>query len=285
MSGDVAQTNGMSHTAVLDPRSADEAERRPMVDAVNIPLAELSTRVHELPPKNETVLVGGPAALAAETIAWLEGNGRRAEAAENIQYLDSSDKRDIGAAEQRSVRRLWRPNALLEEVLPKLPPGHALDIACGVGRDAVHMASLGWQVTAIDHLPDALERGRDLERRYLRDAPPISWIQRDAEADDFEPGARFDLITIFRFLHRPLFEKLSAWLNPAGNVICETFTTRHRELHGKPSRDAYLLTPGELPRLLAGYDIKHHSEAERGGAHTARVWAAFDGIAYSAAGA
>lgn len=274
MSGNATQTSGLSHAALLDPRSVDEAAARPMVDAVNIPLDELAGRVHELPSKSETVLVGGPNALAAETITWLATNGRRSAAAQNIQYLESSDKQGGSAAGQRAVWRLWRPNGLLEEVLPKLRPGRALDIGCGVGRDAVHMASLGWDVTAIDHLPDALERGRDLERRYLRGCPPIAWIQRDAEADDFEPGGRFDLITMFRFLHRPLFEKLSAWLNPGGNVICETFTTLHRELHGKPSRDAYLLTPGELPRLLVGYDIKHHSEAERGGAHTARIWAA-----------
>jgi hypothetical protein len=34
-----------------------------------------------------------------------------------------------------------------------------------------------------------------------------------------------------------------------------------------------VLKPGELPRLLAGFDLRHHSEAWRGEAHTARVWA------------
>jgi hypothetical protein len=56
-------------------------------------------------------------------------------------------------------------------------------------------------------------------------------------------------------------------------VLCETFTATHRERYGKPARAAHVLAPGELPRLLARFEIRHHSEAWRGRAHTARAWA------------
>ena len=40
------------------------------------------------------------------------------------------------------------PNVFLVEEVRDLPPGRALDLACGEGRNAVWLARLGWQVTA-----------------------------------------------------------------------------------------------------------------------------------------
>lgn len=37
-----------------------------------------------------------------------------------------------------------------------LPPGRALDLGCGYGRAAIHLASLGWDVDAVDFVPQAL---------------------------------------------------------------------------------------------------------------------------------
>jgi SAM-dependent methyltransferase len=41
-----------------------------------------------------------------------------------------------------------------------LPPGTALDIGCGTGRNAAYCARRGWQVTGIDDIPLALDRAR-----------------------------------------------------------------------------------------------------------------------------
>jgi SAM-dependent methyltransferase len=41
-----------------------------------------------------------------------------------------------------------------------LPPGRALDIGCGTGRNAVYCARRGWQVTGIDDVARALQRAR-----------------------------------------------------------------------------------------------------------------------------
>ena len=43
-----------------------------------------------------------------------------------------------------------------------LPPGRALDLACGEGRNARWLAERGWQVTAMDFSPVAIEKGRRL---------------------------------------------------------------------------------------------------------------------------
>ncbi|WP_329305361.1 class I SAM-dependent methyltransferase [Streptomyces anulatus] len=55
-----------------------------------------------------------------------------------------------------------RPNAVLAEVVTALAPapggGRALDLGCGHGGDALWLASLGWDVTAVDVSATALDR-------------------------------------------------------------------------------------------------------------------------------
>ena len=252
----------------LDPRLAANAERRPIEDAVNIPLAELPQRTYELPPRDVVIPVVGLSPWAERAVAWLTSNGRRAAVQGGFRYADPPRRMAVV-----QVGRLWRPSPFLAEVLPQLTPGRALDLGCGTGRDAIFAASWGWQVTAVDVLPDALERARKLAGRCARAIEPIEWRQVDLELapPTFESG--FDLVFAFRYLHRPLLGRLAEWLKPGGSLIYETFTTVHRARHGKPARDEHVLQAGELPELLAGFEIRHSSEGWRGTAHTARVWA------------
>lgn len=249
----------------LDPRPADEAGARPIVDAVNIPLLDIPARTHELPPRDVTIDVIGPCELARDTVNWLSDNGRRG------QLVDDAD--DARPDDPTRRLRLWRPNPWLEQILPEIEPGRVLEMACGTGRDAVHMASCGWTVTAIDLLPDALDRARALEERYGLVDRPVQWMQGDLERGEPPIGGTYDLITGFRFLHRPIFGHVRRWLNPGGHVIYETFTTLHRHRNSRPSREAFLLKPGELPTLLSDLTIRRFSEAWIGNSHVARVWA------------
>ena len=250
---------------LLDPRPEPEASRRPIQGAVNIPLAEIPRRTYELPPRSEVIRVAGPQPLVSETVAWLERNGRRGEVETSFTYEHTPSLSEVG--------RLWQPTAFLTEVLPQLASGTAIDLACGTGRDVVYLAAQQWDVTGVDVLPDALERGRELAGRYTSALRPIRWLQHDLEADPLTLDRRFDLITIFRYLHRPLLARLGEWLKPGGSVVCETFTTLHRQRHGRPTRDEHVLESGELPTLLNGFEFRHYSEAWRGSAHTARICA------------
>jgi len=120
--------------------------------------------------------------------------------------------------------------------------GRVLDLACGGGRHARHLAGLGHEVTAIDREPQSLESIRFV-RADLEDGSP--WPL---------PGEQFQGIVVANYLHRPLFPLIERTLAPGGVLIYETFM-RGNERFGKPSNPAYLLEPGELWRAFAGLHI------------------------------
>ena len=54
---------------------------------------------------------------------------------------------------------MWtgEPNRFVVDELRDLPPGRALDAGAGEGRNAVWLATRGWQVTAVDFSAVGLE--------------------------------------------------------------------------------------------------------------------------------
>jgi SAM-dependent methyltransferase len=66
------------------------------------------------------------------------------------------------------------PNQFVAAELAELPPGDALDLACGEGRNALWLASRGWRVTAVDFSPVAVQRGRDRAGDL-----PVEWLVDD----------------------------------------------------------------------------------------------------------
>src|SRR5207244_12631949 len=77
----------------------------------------------------------------------------------------------------RSAELVWgvRPNRWVERELADLPPGRALDLACGEGRNALWLAARGWQVTAVDFSAVALDKARALESQ--QSSPPAAWMR------------------------------------------------------------------------------------------------------------
>ena len=55
-----------------------------------------------------------------------------------------------------------QPNRFLVAEVETLPPGRALDLACGEGRNAVWLAERGWDVTGVDFSNVGLDKARRL---------------------------------------------------------------------------------------------------------------------------
>jgi SAM-dependent methyltransferase len=233
-----------------------------------VPRAEFRERRAELPARDVPLLVvADTAADAAEAAADLAARGFR-----RVDWL-GAPLADLpgGLSSREPAARLWRPAPLLEEALPAIPPGRALDIAAGSGRDSVYLALHGFEVEAWDHAPEALERARALATRH---SVAIRTVTCDLEADGFAfPAARYDLVVCFRFLHRPLFRAIHDALAPGGQLLYETFRAG-QERFGRPLKPRHLLAEGELAAAFPGLDTVRYAESEpAGGPVTARLWA------------
>jgi len=201
----------------LDPRPPEVSRCDPWHGAVNIPLAEIKARVLELPAPGSTILVPD------------DDLGRQAaEILVGLRRIPSFGIPSPG----NPGDRLWAPNPFLMEFVAARTPGTAIDLGCGVGREAVALRNLGWQVTAVDALPDAIARGRELEHRYATGPHPIEW--RVQKLTDTPPGGPYDL-ALMGFFYRPeLLATAPKWLNPNGAFVLEVFSDVHFARFGKP---------------------------------------------------
>ena len=125
-----------------------------------------------------------------------------------------------------------------------LAPGkQALDIACGNGRHSRYLASLGFEVDALDISSVAIERLQGLKSIHAK----------EVDFDTYQlPKEKYDLIIKTYFLQRKLFSQMIDALTPGGVIILETFL-HHNDNEREPSNPAFRLNEGELE---AAFDDK-----------------------------
>ena len=126
--------------------------------------------------------------------------------------------------------------------------GLALDVACGVGQNAVFLAGRGYDVVAVDGSVTGLEYCRQAMGASRR---RIHLVAADLDRFGFPPEA-FSLVIVFRFLARALFPALRETLAPGGVLIYETFNVN--KLAATPMNREYLLEVGELARAFADFE-------------------------------
>lgn len=148
-------------------------------------------------------------------------------------------------------------NPLLERhVLPVRPGSRALELACGLGRNALWLAEQGYRVDAIDISLEALRHAR--AEMLRRDVSGVNFILGDL--DHFPlPDVPYDLVVVFRFLDRALFPAIRDRARPGGLVVYQTFNLRRLEQQPTFSRE-HLLRPGELAGHFPGWTVLEASD-------------------------
>ena len=137
----------------------------------------------------------------------------------------------------------------VQRFAPLIPGGEVLDLACGNGRHARHLAALGHAVIAVDRDPAAIA---------ATTAPGIVTTQIDLEEEGATwpfPPQRFAGIVVTNYLHRPLFAGIVDSMLPNGVLVYETFADGNAAF-GKPGNPDFLLKAGELLDIARQHGLR-----------------------------
>jgi tellurite methyltransferase len=149
-----------------------------------------------------------------------------------------------------------QPAAVLNENRHLLPEsGTALDLACGLGGNALLLAQRGLQTHAWDVSNVAIEK---LNGLAVSQNSSLKAAVRDVVSHP--PSANsFDVIVVSRFLHRPLVADMIRALKPSGLLFYQTFI-RDKSPEIGPGNPEYLLAENELLQLFSELRILVYRE-------------------------
>jgi SAM-dependent methyltransferase len=145
-------------------------------------------------------------------------------------------------------------NRFVVQEVSDLPPGRALDLGAGEGRNAIWLAERGWRVTAVDFSDIGLQKARRLaEARGVE----IDWTEADLRSYSPATGA-FDLVVLL-YIHLPAEER-RALVGRAADAVAVGGTllvvghdrSNLEEGYGGPQDPAILFSPDDITDDLAG---------------------------------
>lgn len=154
------------------------------------------------------------------------------------------------------------PNQFLPPLVDSMAPGSALDVACGEGRNAIWLATQGWDVTAVDFSPVGISKAQ-----RLAGETDIDWVIADVVT--YVPERAFDLVIVF-YLHLPADEFLSAMrhaigaLAPGGTLFGVGHALRNlADGYGGPTDPEIHWTEDALASLVGHLDVIELGERTR----------------------
>lgn len=157
------------------------------------------------------------------------------------------------------------PNEFLASVAGRIPSGRVLSLAEGEGRNAVFLAGLGYDVTAVDASAVGLAKAEGLAAER---GVAITTVNADLTEFEIEPGRWQGIVSIFCHLtpvdRAALHERCLRGLAPGGTFVLEGFSPRQLELATGGPRTRELLMELEIVRQeLPGLRFEIAREVER----------------------
>ena len=154
---------------------------------------------------------------------------------------------------------LWGdgPNAFVATELADLPPGRALDLAAGEGRNAIWLARRGWSVTAVDFSAVAMDKAAALAKSVEAPTDQLQWVCADVTTYEAEAGA-YDL-ALMAYLHLPadarktVLARAAVALAPGGTLLVVAHDLANLTAGvGGPQDATVLFTPQDVMSDLTG---------------------------------
>ena len=136
--------------------------------------------------------------------------------------------------------------------------GKALDLACGLGGNALCLAKHNLDVDAWDISSVALSY---LQTQAKQKSLSITTQQCHITSNSL-PTNHYDVIVISRFLDRSLCNAIMAALKPEGLLFYQTFTRNKLDQQG-PSNPDFLLDGNELLTLFSSLSLVFYQEYAR----------------------
>lgn len=167
----------------------------------------------------------------------------------------------------RSLPSVWgaAPNRWVEQELADLPPGTALDVACGEGRNAIWLSLRGWQVIGVEFSPVALQKAAEAERHTAHEGR-VEWVEADATT--YVAPSPVDLVIIC-YLQLPAEQRRAAVqcaaqsLAPGGTLLVVGHDSRNlTDGTGGPQDPDVLFTAADIEADLAGTGVTVVNGAE-----------------------
>ncbi len=159
-------------------------------------------------------------------------------------------------ARYRASELIWGAgaNRWVAQETADLPPGRALDLACGEGRNAIWLARRGWRVTAVDFSPVAIEKARTLSAGD----EAVEWVCADALT--YRIGQPVDLVLMIYLQlvsdgRREAMARAVAALAPGATLLVVGHDSANlTEGVGGPQDPAVLFTAQDIAADLAALD-------------------------------
>jgi SAM-dependent methyltransferase len=150
------------------------------------------------------------------------------------------------------------PVQVLRDYAHLLPAhGAALDLACGLGANALLLAARGLDTLAWDISAIAVDKLNVHARRH--DLPLRAEV-RDLPQHP-PPQHHFDVIVVSRYLERSLCPAIQAALKPGGLLYYQTWTRAQAGERG-PGNPAFRLARNELLHLFNELDVIAYREED-----------------------